>query len=58
MVSLQEWEMPSVRAWNLGHDIILELQAMADIDTEKLPELEPYFDPIAFQASNPDPKIE
>ena len=58
VISLQEWETNSARTWDLGADIIFELQQMAEINGAELPELKPAFDPIAFQEDHPDPKIE
>ena len=48
----------AARAWDLGPDIIAELQQMADFDEDLLEVLEPHFDPIAFQEVNQNPKLE
>ena len=58
VISMQEWETHSTRAYDLGADIIFELQQMAEINAEELPRLEAAFDPITFQEANPEPKIE
>ena len=47
-MSLQKWEPLSCRAWDLGADIIYELQQINEIDTGELEHIEPVFDPLAF----------
>ena len=48
LVSLQKWEPMSCRAWDLGTDIIYELQQINEIDTGELEHIEPVFDPLVF----------
>ena len=49
MIALQRWELNSTRSWDLGNDIIAELQVMREINPDELERLEPIFDPLAFQ---------
>jgi len=58
VISMQEWHFTTVSAWDLGTDIVEELQQMAEIDTAELPALAPAFDPIAFQEENAGLKME
>ena len=36
------------RAWDLGADIIYELQQINEIDVSELERVEPVFDPLVF----------
>ena len=49
VVSLEGWEDNSTQAWDMGPDIVAELEAMEDISPSQLAKLEPAFDPLAFQ---------
>ena len=42
----------------MGIDIIAELEEMANVDQDLLPDLEPHFDPITFQEVASNPKID
>ena len=48
MIALHKWVPTSCRAWDLGADIVYELQQMRDIEADELEQLEPLFDPLAF----------
>ena len=52
VISLQALEAAPTRVWDLGPDIITELENMQEMDEAELPILEPPFDPIAFQQAN------
>ena len=58
VISMQDWEPNSTRVWDLGPDIVAELQQMAEVAAEDLEQLEPVFDPIAFQEANQNYKLE
>ena len=58
VISLQEESAQLTRAWDLGPDIVAELEEMASVDEDLLTLLEPYFDPIIFQEVTSNPKIE
>ena len=58
VISMQEWYFTTVSAWDLGADIVEELQQMAEIDAAELPALASAFDPIAFQEANAGLKME
>ena len=45
---MQGWEPNSTRVWDLGPDIVAELQQMAEVGVEELVLLRQPFDPIAF----------
>ena len=48
VLSLEGWENNSTGVYDLGPDIIAELESMEDIQSQELPKLEPVFDPITF----------
>ena len=58
VISMEGWATTSIRAWDLGADIIYELQQMTEINGDDLPRLEPAFDPIAFQEDHDDLTME
>jgi len=45
VISLQDEEQELTRTWDMGPDIIAELEEMSSIDEDLLAVLEPYFDP-------------
>ena len=57
VISMQEEPAQAARVWDLGPDIVTELQQMADLDEDILEVLEPHFDPIAFQEANQNPQL-
>ena len=58
VISLQEEPAQLTRVWDLGPDIIAELEQMASVEEDLLADLEPYFDPITFQEVTSNPKLE
>ena len=58
VVALWKWEPSSCRIWNLGNDIVYEMQQMQQVDTGELEPMEPVFDTLAFQQAHPNPKLE
>ena len=54
---MQDWEPKSTRTWDMGPDIVAELEEMAGVDEDLLTVLEPHFDPIAFQEANQNPQL-
>jgi len=55
---MQSWESNSGKTFDLDGDIVQELQLMAEIDGTTLPVLISPFDPVAFQETDSNPKIE
>ena len=58
VISLQDQEQEVTRTWDMGPDIVAELEEMASVDEDLLAVLEPHFDPITFQEVTSNPKTE
>ena len=56
VISLEQQQIDASYRWPLGPDLADAHDELFTIDEDELPELQPYFDPAAFQREHPRPE--
>ena len=56
VISLDQQQIDASYRWPLGPDLSNAHDELFTIDEDELPELQPYFDPAAFQREHPRPE--
>ena len=54
---MQQYRPEEKKSWPVASDLAEEYDILFAIGEDELPELEPYFDPLAFISTNPKPEV-
>ena len=54
---MQQYRPEEKKSWPVAPDLAEEYDILFAMGEDELPELEPYFDPSAFVATNPKPEV-